>query len=125
MDKNDYTSLLSDNSRYQIGYLKMTVDMESKDIQRGNFWENRFGFMPEKEFDVNSFEHKCYKCDSNNIVRLPASAWSDKYRCNDCQYYTYVIYSDKMGGNTPDSVAIDIKDGNMIVDDEYNHGGNR
>lgn len=71
-----------------------------------NLWKNILGFLPEKELEPDWFEKKCYKCESKNVERLDSGAWTGKFKCEDCGYFTYVVYTDRMGGGLTDSVAI-------------------
>jgi len=74
-----------------------------------NYWKENLGFEPEQNFEPQTLENKCYKCDGDNCKSMPSMAWSSLKRCNDCGYYTYVIYNDRMGGAFYDNVAIDSK----------------
>ncbi len=79
-----------------------------------NFWKNILGFVPEKELNAIISKVKCHKCGSENVVRLSSGGgWTGKFKCNDCSYYTFVVYSDKMGGTLEDSIAIDKRDSDM------------
>ena len=75
-----------------------------------SFWEDILGFKPEQELEVNKAEIKCYKCGSIGVETLDFLAWIDKLKCNVCKYYTFISWTDRMGGGLTDSIAIDKKD---------------
>ena len=80
-----------------------------------SFWNKILGFQPEKELEIKLVEKKCYKCGSINVDSLGHGSWSEKYKCNNCGYFTYVIYVDRMGGGATDSVAIDEKNSDLFL----------
>lgn len=79
-------------------------------MSKKSFWEPILGIKPEGEFTPEFAERKCYKCNSKNIENMNAGSWSSKYKCNDCGYFTYVVYVDRMGGGGSDDVAISQSD---------------
>ena len=69
-------------------------------------WVDILGFEPEKTFEVQNVENKCYKCNSNDVIELESDSWTAKCQCRHCGYISFAIYQDKMGGATLDDVAI-------------------
>lgn len=79
-----------------------------------DWWRNRLGFEPEEELEIERIERQCYKCGSENVERLDSSSWTGKVKCNDCGYFTYALYTDRMGGRSTDYIAIDSRDSKSI-----------
>lgn len=69
-------------------------------------WENLLGFAPEK-FEETDDHRGCFNCKSLGTEPLPSPAWTGLRKCPRCNYYTYVVYQDKMGTVAPDDVACD------------------
>lgn len=59
-----------------------------------------------KHFTPNRIEHKCYKCSSTDLEKIPAVAWTSQWRCNQCKYYNFIIYADFMSGAFHEDVYI-------------------
>lgn len=77
------------------------------------FWEKILGFKPEAVFEPRVAEYKCYKCESINMKQINSPAWTSKRQCKDCNYFTYVVHADFMGGAFCEDVAIDKRDSKM------------
>lgn len=75
-------------------------------IEQELWWEKILGFKPEKFYTLPDIKNHCYNCGSNNVERFPAGAWTSKKKCNDCGYYNYIVYQDRMGGALTDDVAV-------------------
>lgn len=73
-----------------------------------NWWKRILGFKPEKQFRLSDIDRKCYNCESDSVEEMKASSWCAKWRCNDCRYYNYVVYQDRMGGALTDDVAVSL-----------------
>lgn len=69
-----------------------------------------FDFIaPEKDLDIPATPKECHNCGCANPERLfvcDSKAWSRKYWCQDCGRLNYIIFSDKMGGVSNDTVRI-------------------
>jgi hypothetical protein len=50
---------------------------------------------------------RCNNCnDNSNLEYHNTGAWTDLYTCYNCGHLNYIIYSDKMGGCTSDTVKL-------------------
>lgn len=78
-----------------------------------SFWRDILGLEPSAQFKPNSFEKKCYQCESTNVKKLPSGPWSGKYKCVDCGNFTYVIFADRHGGDGADHVAVDHRESSL------------
>lgn len=70
------------------------------------YWRRQLGFKPDKTFEPECFDSKCYNCESNAVDILSYGSWSRSYRCHDCGCYTYVVFTDRMSGVYYDNVAV-------------------
>lgn len=73
-------------------------------------WLRWLGFAPIKIWDEQSVKQECYNCKSKNYQRLDSGSWTSKRKCNDCNHFTYMVWSDRMGGAFTDAVAVSDKD---------------
>lgn len=76
---------------------------------KAEFWQRVLGFEPEFKYEEDSTTG-CRKCGSRNTEKKEASAWTSKEQCNDCGYFTYTVYTDRMGGGLHDEIAVDKRD---------------
>lgn len=84
-----------------------------KPDHKAEMWYTLLGFIPERVYSTDEHSN-CLNCNSKNFLRFNSPAWTGKYMCNDCKYFMYIIYQDKMGTVAADYVAIDKRDASMI-----------
>jgi tRNA(Ile2) C34 agmatinyltransferase TiaS len=83
---------------------------------RDNMWIKILGFKPEKKFEPTIAVPKCYKCGNKNestFKFIGSPAWTEKYKCNKCGYYTFIIHADFLSGALNEDVAIDKRNSAM------------
>lgn len=98
------------HSRMEALFSAPSTD-EPADMREKILWEKLLGFIPEKVGETHT--SGCFNCNSRNVTHLPHPAWTGKFRCNDCGYYTWKIYQDPMGTVAPDDAAADKRDGTI------------
>lgn len=77
---------------------------------KSEFWQRIIGFEPEDKYQENANSGRCKKCLSRNVENKEASPWTSKLKCDDCGYFTYIVWTDRMGGGLHDEIAVDKRD---------------
>ena len=52
-------------------------------------------------------EYKCYKCgNKKELEKIKSKSWTSQFKCSKCNYYTFIIHADFMGGALHEDVYI-------------------